>query len=223
EQGQNWLSLDRKGWRGLHIGLKSRVLRRVVTTLRPSVEIPFNSIQLALEMADRNQSGQAADLPGGVTLLIEADALHFRLADAALPIHLPQLVDERPIALPIPGAVTLAHGWRLSTELVTAPSLAAIRQNADPWVAYLAVSDLSALQVRSRLAGERMQPLGMNGRTAKLQDVMMDRKIPARLRALWPLVAVGKRPLWLAGHILDEQARVTETNEIVVKIRCFRE
>ncbi len=223
EQGGDWLTLNRRRWQALSASLQLRLLRRAVAVLRPSAEISFTPIRHAFDLAQRNQSGLKADLPGGVTLLIESDALYFTLAEAILPVHLPQMTDAQPISLPVPGEVRLPNGWRLTAQQAASPSLTAVGQNRDPWLAYLAVSDLSALQIRPRRPGERIQPLGLHGRSTKLKEVMIDRKIPARLRPLWPLVATGGRPLWLVGHILDERARVTETAKLVVQIRCFHE
>jgi len=222
ERGTDWLTLDRRQWQALSASLKLRLLRRAVAALRPSAEISFTPIQRAFDLAQRNQSSLKADLPGGVTLLIEPDALHFTLAEAALPAHLPQMADEQPVPLPVPGEARLPNGWRITAQQVATPLLATVSQNREPWLAYLAAPDLSALQIRPRRPGERIQPLCLRGRSTKLKEVMGDRKIPARLRPLWPLVVVGERPLWLVGHILDERARVTETSASVIQIHCFR-
>ena len=47
----------------------------------------------------------------------------------------------------------------------------------------------SELWVRTHHAGERLQPLGMNGHSRKIQDMLTDAKIPAPSRRLWPIVA----------------------------------
>ena len=49
---------------------------------------------------------------------------------------------------------------------------------------------------------------------------MIDRRIPAPARALWPLVATEEHPVWLAGHILDDHARVRADSKQVVRLRC---
>jgi tRNA(Ile)-lysidine synthetase-like protein len=49
-----------------------------------------------------------------------------------------------------------------------------------------------------------MRPLGMEG-TRKLSDLLVDAKVPRRLRAARPVVRDGGRIVWLAGvHIADE-------------------
>ena len=61
--------------------------------------------------------------------------------------------------------------------------------------------------VRSRRAGDRVKPLGMNG-TKKIQDLMTDRKISRRLRDRIPLVVCGGRVIWVRGLALDRNAAV---------------
>ena len=51
------------------------------------------------------------------------------------------------------------------------------QQQATAMVVFVDVGDATVLQVRGRLAGERMQPLGMDGKSSKLKDVMINRKM----------------------------------------------
>ena len=61
-----------------------------------------------------------------------------------------------------------------------------------------------------------MQPLGLGGRK-KLQDVFVDRKVPADERRYVPVVvAADGRIAWVAGHVIGEPFRVTPHSEAVV-------
>jgi len=51
---------------------------------------------------------------------------------------------------------------------------------------------------------------------------MINRKLPAALRARWPLVAAPEQPVWLVGQRLDRRARVTPAATRVVVLRCYR-
>ena len=66
-----------------------------------------------------------------------------------------------------------------------------------------------------------MRPLGLGGAT-KLKEVMIDRKIPAAARALWPLVATLEHPVWLPGHVLDDRARVQAGSVRVIRLYCVK-
>jgi hypothetical protein len=67
-----------------------------------------------------------------------------------------------------------------------------------------------------------MQPLGMRGRSTSLQDIMVNRKIAARLRDKWPLVATEEYAVWLAGDVIDHRARVADNPRRIVRLSCER-
>ena len=67
-----------------------------------------------------------------------------------------------------------------------------------------------------------MQPLGLGGHSTRLKEMMIDRKIPAGLRALWPVVATAERVVWLAGQAVDERSRVSAESGPVLHLHCFR-
>jgi tRNA(Ile)-lysidine synthase len=71
--------------------------------------------------------------------------------------------------------------------------------------------------VRRRQPGDWIRPLGLGGRK-KLQDVLVDRKVPRECRDLVPVVTdVRGRVIWVAGHALAEEFRVTsDTNAVVI-------
>jgi len=75
------------------------------------------------------------------------------------------------------------------------------------------------LAVRNWRPGDRFRPLGMDGRK-KLQDFFVDRKIPRAERPLVPIVVDElDRIVWVAGHGIDEEFRVTEPAQPVLVLR----
>ena len=68
-----------------------------------------------------------------------------------------------------------------------------------------------------------MQPLGLGGRSAKLKDVMINRKMARELRPYWPIVANEKHAVWLVGQQIDERARVTAESRKIWQMRCYRD
>jgi tRNA(Ile)-lysidine synthase len=80
----------------------------------------------------------------------------------------------------------------------------------------------SQLVVRSRLAGDRIRPLGLGGRK-KVQDVFVDRKVNHGDRDTVPIVTdVQGRLVWVAGHVLSEEFRVTEHTKAVIILKLRR-
>ncbi|HEX77249.1 MAG TPA: tRNA lysidine(34) synthetase TilS [Dehalococcoidia bacterium] len=76
------------------------------------------------------------------------------------------------------------------------------------------------LTVRARRPGDRFQPLGMD-QPKKLQDFMVDAKIPRALRDGIPLVCSPRGILWVVGYRLAHWARVTEETEQVLCLEYF--
>jgi tRNA(Ile)-lysidine synthase len=75
------------------------------------------------------------------------------------------------------------------------------------------VVDLDRLRepvvVRSRRRGDRFRPLGMAG-TRSVADVLAEAKTPRARRDRVPIVAAGDQVVWIVGHGVSEDAKVTE-------------
>lgn len=75
------------------------------------------------------------------------------------------------------------------------------------------------LAVRNRRSGDRFRPLGLNGHK-KLQDFFVDRKVPSGWRDHVPLVVdQDDQIVWVAGHVLSEDFRVTSATQAVIILR----
>jgi hypothetical protein len=64
----------------------------------------------------------------------------------------------------------------------------------------------------------------MEGQSAAVQDVMINRKIPAVARGRWPIVATSSHPVWLVGHLLDSRAAIQMESAAkqVIRLHCFQ-
>jgi tRNA(Ile)-lysidine synthase len=153
-------------------------------------------------------------LPGGVT----ATRSYATLELAPSGLSVPSIAAREPLALPVPGELTVPGGWRLSAA-------ARARLPADPssqlgrWAVQLdAHAVRGPLAVRGRRAGDRLQPLGLSGRTKSVQDLFVDARVPRRARDSWPLVVVGDSIVWIPGLRLDERFRVTPATARVLEL-----
>jgi tRNA(Ile)-lysidine synthase len=106
-------------------------------------------------------------------------------------------------ALRVPG-VTLLPGPHLR---VTVEKARGFRKSPPatpgslPAVAYLDAGAVgrSPLVLRSGRPGDRIRPLGMKG-TRKVQDILVDSKVPQEERGVVPVLACGEEIVWLAGY-----------------------
>ena len=154
-------------------------------------------------------AGKKTTLPGGLTLEVgPKDA--WLSAGRPYPCPLPSLDGE--YVLPASGEETVG-GWRVSALEQSSPAVL----DAGPFDAYLDRDALGGtLAVRSRRRGDRFQPLGVgaseNGRretSTKLQDFLVDQRVPRSWRDQVPLVVSPRGIAWVVGWRIAHWARVT--------------
>ncbi len=74
-----------------------------------------------------------------------------------------------------------------------------------------------SLVVRAPLPGDRVRPLGGAG-YRKVQDVLVDLRIPARARASVPLVAADAGIVWMCGLLVSEGGRIAPDTQGIVRL-----
>jgi tRNA(Ile)-lysidine synthase len=90
---------------------------------------------------------------------------------------------------------------------------------ASRFEAYFDGDLVAALSVRGWRAGDRIRPLGLNGRR-KIHDVFIDKKIPVASRKRWPLVTCDDEVLWIPGIMRSRLALVTGSSRKVLHLRA---
>ena len=169
----------------------------------------------------KGPAGRAIDLPGGLRFHVGYDEAIVARADADL-CPLPRLDGEH--ALTAPGE-TRVGAWTIVIRLADRPDDDALRLSgegraggyADP-VARMSLRALAGgLVLRTRRPGDSFHPLGAPGRK-KLQDFMVDAKVPASWRDRVPLVVTPRGIAWVAGWRIAEWCRVTPEDRQIVEI-----
>ena len=117
-------------------------------------------------------------------------------------------------ALSIPGEAVVPDGRVVSSELRPRSEADGLAGRAS---AVLDAGSVSGLGVRFRRPGDAFRPLGLGGRK-KLQDFFVDRKVPRGERDATPLVVDARdRIVWVAGHAIAEDFRVSRrTRDVVI-------
>ncbi len=78
------------------------------------------------------------------------------------------------------------------------------------------------LVMRRRQVGDRFQPLGMS-QPKKLNEFMIDAKIPCSWRQRIPLVCSPESILWVVGWRIDDRVKVTEVTKQVLLLEFAQE
>lgn len=217
------IAFDLKAWRALPRGLQRATLREAVHRLRRTLrDINFVHIEQALRVAQQGETGEKATLPRGLMLRVDYDRIEIADEHAKSISTGPQVFAARPLACP--GITPLAGGWEIEARLLSRDELPAYWvENPDPWQAWLDADILGPTPiVRPRQPGDRFQPLGMEGKFAKLGEFMINVKLPIALRDGWPLIEGARGIAWVVGYRLDERYKVQATTRRVVHLRCRR-
>jgi tRNA(Ile)-lysidine synthase len=213
--------IDAVALRSLHPALASRVARQALTSLASGRFVGSHHVEKLLQLADA-PAGMALDLPGQRAMR-KTDTIVLGPPGPRIRQN-QQPANSFRIPLSIPGEVTLDnHGW-----VVSAYRLDGIDRGTGfgpargPEVAIAADPLTLPLAVRSRRRGDRFRPLGL-GHRKKLQDFLVDRKIPREIRDSLPLVVDGEdRIVWVVGESVAEDFRITEPARGVILLKVRR-
>ena len=213
------IEIDASALRSLHPALAARVARHALSMLAPERFIGFDHVARLLQFAEAVE-GEVADLPGqrvirrGSAIVLGPPARRRRDFGHENSFRFP---------LSIPGEVTLDNqGWAVSAERVDSLGPAGPGPAKAGEVVVAADPLTLPLAIRSRRRGDRFRPLGL-GHRKKLQDFLVDRKIPRELRDSLPLVVDGQdRIVWVVGESVAEDFRVTEPSRGVIFLKARR-
>jgi tRNA(Ile)-lysidine synthase len=239
------IALDRAALALLHPAIQRRLVRRAAERLaggEPSLEWRHAQAMLALVAAGTEDG--AVSLPGGLVARLHRDMLV--LANESATGAPATIVPATEVELPVPGyAEVPGTQWRVCAELLDAragapPPGTELSSYGSDYVgrdmlrpavgtaqsvgraqmrAYLDADTVTLpLRVRTWRPGDRFRPLGMSGEK-KLQDYFVDARVPRAERGSIPLVWGADHLLWVAGHRLDDRARIKPQTERVLALR----
>ncbi|MGH7829692.1 MAG: tRNA lysidine(34) synthetase TilS, partial [Candidatus Binatia bacterium] len=119
--------------------------------------------------------------------------------------------------LPLEGEVTVPEaGVKISISRESRSADALPQGGLEEIFDLACLSD--GLTVRNFRAGDRFQPLGMQGHK-KVKDLFIEKKAPLSVRAVLPLLLAGSEIVWIPGYGRSEMGRVTDRSKEVVKVR----
>ncbi|MDP6043647.1 MAG: tRNA lysidine(34) synthetase TilS [Dehalococcoidales bacterium] len=214
EQGDTVI-LDKAKFLRLPPALQRHLLRAAIEKrLGDLKDIETRHIEGILSSLNK-PAGKKISLPEGLIFTIEYDDFLLGADPAALSPY-PSLTAES--ALKIPGRTELT-GWRVTATMIVR------KQMKETDNGLIACFDLAKtgckLTVRSRRPGDRFQPLGLS-QSKKLNEFMIDRKIPNAWRQRVPIVCSPEHILWVVGWRIDERVKIAAETEKVLRLEFKR-
>jgi tRNA(Ile)-lysidine synthase len=85
--------------------------------------------------------------------------------------------------------------------------------------AYFDADEIGPLVARSFERGDHIRVFGKGGRR-KVQDIFVDKKLPAKLRSRWPLVVCNGEIVWIPKLVRSSVATVTSRTQKVLYLRA---
>ncbi|CAI6084651.1 tRNA lysidine(34) synthetase TilS [Cohnella sp. JJ-181] len=216
--GAGW-RLDADVFRGLHLALQRRMIKLILNGLAgPHAQARFEQVEeiVATLTAERPDIARI-DVGSGLALIREYGYAYIGPAPDAQAgyiytvAEIPAHSGELELSVPECGLV-----FRFSREDEIVDPTPGSR-----WEAFFDEAELPMpLAVRSRMPGDRMDPLGLNG-SKKVQDILVDAKVPRSLRHLNPLLVDGAgRILWMPGLRRSRHAVPGEGTGGAIRVTC---
>jgi tRNA(Ile)-lysidine synthase len=231
ETGPGYAGLHNVFLQELPLGLQRRLLRKAIALLRPGLrDIGFDMVERGLLRLEGKKTGLLTDLGENIYLYVEGETAWIADWEAELPTsRWPQLQISKSgtceeIRLSLPGEAALRHGWELQArkDVEVGSALFEASRNQDPYQAWLDASRLHfPLIIRCRKPGDRFQPLGMENGSLKLSDLMINEKIPKRVRRAWPMVISGEEIAWIPGIRTAHAFRLSEDTNQILHLKLF--
>lgn len=208
----NGFLIDSESLLSLHPSLQRHLLRRVLDqVLGDLTDIHLIHIEKMMDALSK-PAGRRLSLPRGLVFHV---GYHTCLLTGGDYDTCPFAPLEGEYRLNVPGDTELP-GWNVRAS-ITKPG-----QVAEGFGACLDLGESGTdLMVRRRRVGDRFQPLGM-AEIKKLQDFMVDAKIPRAWRERVPLVCSPVGIIWVVGWRIAEQVRVKDSTKRVLYLKFDR-
>ena len=188
--------LTRGAFCALPQAFKRRLFKKVAN-IATGTEAGLSLVQIdeALAFMSKAQTGRTLHLPHG--LMVEREYETFVVS-----LHTEVPVISRTLAL---SGVTSIPELSIDVEVyIEDISVAEPKIQNFLWQAEFDYDKITIpLVLRTRLQGDRFCPTGMGGRSKKLQDFLVDEKIPRRKRLTLPILVAGDHILWIVGLRTD--------------------
>jgi len=218
--GERVVELDGPALLRQPLALARRVVRMAVQQVAGGEYAPgLPTVSRVLDLAARSQGSHQAHLPQGVCLTVTYGRCRFARAGGG-PSTATDLAQKLWPLAPEGETAIAELGLRVLTEVLPASAVPAREPANEGWFD----RDLlpGPLAVRLRRPGDRLWPVGMEG-SKKLQDILVDAKVPRAQRDRLPLVVAAEEVVWVPGLRRDRRFRPNAATRTVVRVVVVRE
>ncbi len=196
KQGDGFV-VRRGAFLALHPAIRRRLLRRLAEALAEGLSgLSWVQVDEALQFMSAAPTGRTMRLPAALTIERTYERFLIGPPTATAPFDYP---------LAVPGRTAVPEcGIEVEALLCSDPET--LLDANYYWQALFDYDKMCLpLRVRSRRPGDRFHPAGLGGKSKKLQDLLVDAKVPRHQRDAVPLLCSGAELLWVMGMRLDQR------------------
>jgi len=207
--------------------LARRLIRKAIHDLAGTLrKITFSHVQSVLDLIDHNRGEKISHLPSGIRVRRVGDRLLFSIH--AGPSRRP---GSREDAREVPDPITITAPFPDTMEIPAMgiglrffgchPKQLPYWEHVSRNQAHFDLARLSLpLEVRPTIPGDRFLPLGAGG-PQKLKKFFIDHHIPRHVRNQTTVLADTERIIWLMGHRMSDEVKVTARTTRVLGVEYF--
>ncbi len=204
-QSEGRISICVNKFQSCDLALQRRMITLILSYLSSGIEWSSQHVEAVLHIIEGANPSAVIHLPKKLVVQRVYQHIHFSRSEAE------QAVDSYCYELNLPGTTWIPEsGLKFHTSLVNSlPQGITLAKTA---AVFDADQVKDQLWLRTRKSGDRISLLGTNG-SKKLKDVLIDAKVPKRLRDALPLLVVGETIVWIPGVRRSTFATVSEQTE----------
>lgn len=192
--------------------LKRRIISSILVEVSPNpADVREESYRMVFSLLDK-PTGKSLNIPGGAIAYRDAEGIRIlREKITSLPTYV----------LNIPGVTVIDRLKKKITAEVIPKEEFLKRISQNEYTFYLNFDKIELpIYLRSPKEGERFSPLGLEGKMKKLQDIMVDRKIPREYRGVYPVIVDNKGEiLCIPEYTISEKVKVDEDTKNILLLR----
>jgi len=227
EEGEGILSFSSSTLENLPLGAQKALIQIALQALVPGEkQIDHEMVLSVVRFNNHPKPTKHISLPNGLHAFVKEGKLILSQYDT-LPLSHPYPQCEHAFSIKVneDNTYPLGNGMELQVNLLVRDIYETpIETDGLLWEAYLDADILGtgSLDVRAFQPGDRYQPLGMGGKSIKLSDLFINKKIPAQLRSHWMLVENHTDILWVAGFPPAHNARINPDTQRLLHLQIIR-
>jgi tRNA(Ile)-lysidine synthase len=208
----------------LHISLQRMVLRKIIFYFLPDLrDVDFAAIERAIHQILSCDAGKQIDIVDDLVLFVDGAMVVIKQKGARYQRDdIPLMHHSQKKSVEIGKDIPLGMNWFVKIETTTQLPQG-YDNNSDMYSVYMDADQCGKeFFIKTKTAGDRFAPCGLDGHTQKVSDIFTNMKASRWVRDLIPLFCDDQDILWIPGHRIAEKCKITKQSSSYYRISFFQ-